>query len=255
MSQNRISKIKKSLIGRIRKVAWRVLGPVPGQSQYYVGEHGCIRCAALFLAWNQIDGDYLEFSVFQGRSFAGAYHAIGNARGRVRAFIGTQEIEAWYRRRPRYLAFDSFCGLPGGEAARQADFGEGAYSCSESAFLENIKEGGVDLNDVVTVAGFYNQTLTPETKRRLDLVRASLVLVDCDLYESTVPVLDFITDIVGQGTIIIFDDWYRYEDRPDKGEQRACREWLDGNPQIQLVQYWQEGPHAVAFLVNIVQVG
>jgi predicted O-methyltransferase YrrM len=78
------------------------------------------------------------------------------------------------------------------------------------------------------------------------------VLIDCDQYESTVPVLEFITDLVDQGTIIIFDDWYRYKGRPDKGEQRACREWLDKNPQFKLTRYWQQGPQAVAFLVNVV---
>jgi len=78
-----------------------------------------------------------------------------------------------------------------------------------------------------------------ETKRRLSLKRASLVLIDCDLYESTVPVLAFITDLLDQGTIIIFDDWYRYKGHLDKGEQRACREWLDKNPQLELSRYWQ----------------
>jgi hypothetical protein len=55
--------IKKVLITPIRRWAWRLLGPVPGQSDEYVGQHGCIRCAASFLAWNQIGGDYLEFGV------------------------------------------------------------------------------------------------------------------------------------------------------------------------------------------------
>ena len=75
-------------------------------------------------------------------------------------------------------------------------------------------------------------------------------MIDCDLYESTVPVLDFITDIVGQGTIIIFDDWYRFKGSTEHGEQRACKEWLERNPHITLTQYWQQGPQSVAFLVN-----
>ena len=76
-------------------------------------------------------------------------------------------------------------------------------------------------------------------------------MIDCDLYESTVPVLDFLTDLVGQGTVLIFHDWFRFKGRPDCGEQRACREWLARNPQLELIEYWREGPQAVSFLVNL----
>ncbi len=104
---------------------------------------------------------------------------------------------------------------------------------------------------MVTVPGFYEQSLTAETKRRLGLTRAALVMIDCDLYESTVPVLAFLTDLVGQGSILIFHDWFRFKGSPDCGEQRACREWLARNPHIELIEYWREGPQAVSFLVNL----
>lgn len=243
--------IKKTILNPIRRLAWRMLGPPPGKRFEYVGEYGCIRCAASFMAWNQVEGDYLEFGAYTGRSLAEAYRSIWEARGDVRRFIGTAELESWYQKRPRFIAFDSFSGLPPGPFERHADYHEGAYSCSEDVFLENIKNYGVDLKDVVTVPGFYDQTLNAETKQRLGIERASAIMIDCDLYESTVPVMEFITDLVRQGTIIIFDDWYRYEGRPDKGEQRACREWLEKNPQIELVKYWQQGPQAVAFMVNM----
>ena len=250
MPRRTSSKIIASLIRRLRQFAWRALGPAPTSSQDYVGPYGCIRCAASFLAWNQVDGDYLEFGVYRGRSFAEAFHAIWSARNNVRGFVDSANIEEWYERRPRFIAFDSFEGLPGGNVDRHVDYGEGAYCCSEADFLKNIEDAGVDANDVATIPGFFDQSLTPEVKRRLNLKRASLVMIDCDLYESTVPVLEFITDMVDQGTIIIFDDWYRFKGSPDSGEQRACREWLEKNPQLQLTKYWQQGPHAVAFLVN-----
>jgi O-methyltransferase len=48
-----------------------------------------------------------------------------------------------------------------------------------------------------------------------------VIWVDCDLYESTVPVLDFITEYIQDGTVIIFDDWYSFRADPDRGEQKA----------------------------------
>jgi hypothetical protein len=242
--------IIESIVARSRQLAWRALGLGAARGKSFIGQHGCIRCAASFLAWNQIDGDYLEFGVYRGGSFAEAYRAIWNARSDVRNQIRSPEVEHWYQSRPRFFAFDSFSGLPGGEAERHADYSEGAYSCTEDQFLRNISNAGVDLDDVVTLPGFYDQSLSPESRARLGLTRASLVMIDCDLYESTVPVLDFITDLVTQGTIIIFDDWYRYNGSRYKGERRACREWLEMNPDIELEKFWQQGPQAVAFLVH-----
>jgi hypothetical protein len=54
---------------------------------------------------------------------------------------------------------------------------------------------------------------------------------------------------VGQGTIIIFHDWFRFKGDPRRGEQRACAEWLARNPQFELIEYWCKGPQAMSFLV------
>jgi hypothetical protein len=215
----------------------------------YTGEHGCIRAAASFLAWNQIEGDYLEFGVYQGDSFATAYHSIFNQRRLQASFVqnGSHRPE---RPRPRFFAFDSFSGLPQAPGASHADYGAGAYACGRDKFTRNIQKRGLNLKDVVVVPGYYDRTLTPETKERYGLRRAALVMIDCDLYESTVPVLDFLTDLIDQGTILIFHDWFRYQGNPKYGEQRACREWLDRNPQFELIEYWREGPQAVSFLVS-----
>ena len=219
----------------------------------FVGAHGCLRTAASFVAWNQVEGDYLEFGVFRGDSMVAADRALQASR---RALPRRPDDPPEYRRfletPPRLFAFDSFEGLPPGAGARHVDYDAGAYSCSEAEFRRNLASQGVDLARVVTVPGFYDQTLNAETKRRIGLQKAALVMIDCDLYESTVPVLEFLTDLVGQGTVLIFHDWFRFQGSPNHGEQRACREWLARNPHLQLIEYWKEGPQAVSFLVNLV---
>jgi hypothetical protein len=219
----------------------------------YVGDNGGIRAAATFIAANQVEGDYLEFGVWRGYSFVTAYHSVLSARDDHYGLgLTTPEYLAWKRQRPRFFAFDSFEGLPGGEGIeRMVDYAPGAYAFAEEGFRTNLRDQGVDLGDVVTVKGFYDQTCTPETKARLGITKAALVMIDCDLYESTVPVLDFLTDIVQQGTIIVFDDWFRFKGSPNHGEQRACREWLARNPRLELVEFWKQGPQAVSFLVNV----
>src|SRR5262249_18311989 len=128
---------------------------------------------------------------------------------------------------------------------------KGSYACAEDNFKANIRADGVDLSKVTTVPGYYDQSLTPELKRRLNLKRASIVHVDCDLYDSTTCVLNFVTDLVAQGTILVFDDWFCYQGRPDRGEQKACKDWLARNPHIELIEYWREPPQPMSFIVNL----
>jgi hypothetical protein len=238
----------RSLLRRVRLAAGRFVL----DENNFTGNNGCIHTGASFLAWNQVEGDYLEFGVYKGASFSTAFHAFERNRRRVaQALSPSESLRRWLDARPRFFAFDSFEGLPAGEAERQADYQPGGYACSEAQFLANLEQAGVDMSRVVTVPGMYDQSLVPEVKARHGLRQAAMVFIDCDLYESTVPVLDFITDLVGQGTIIVFEDWFRFKGSPLHGEQRACREWLERNPQIELIEYWREGPQAVSFLVNM----
>lgn len=222
------------------------------EHETYTGEHGCLHAAASFVAWNQIHGDYLEFGVYQGDSFATAYRAIHDKGGRRSSFLNPSPgHQQGLKECPRFFAFDSFSGLPEGPAARHADYAPGAYACTQNEFTQNIVKLGVSPSDVVVVPGFYDKTLTSQTKEQHRLRQAAIIMIDCDLYESTVPVLEFVTDLVGQGTILIFHDWFRFQGSPMCGEQRACREWLERNPHLELVEFWREGPQALSFLVNL----
>lgn len=242
----------RELIKRLLRPIREAAGRFALNEDNYIGTNGALRTGASFIAWNQVEGDYLEFGVFRGASFAEAFRKIEQQRRLVARELPPSPAAAqWIAARPRYFAFDSFEGLPEGEATRQIDYYAGAYACSEAQFRRNIARDGTDLSRVVTVPGLYDRSLTPEVKARHQLRRAAMIMIDCDLYESTVPVLDFITDLVGQGTIIIFHDWFRFKGSPQQGEQRACAEWLARNPQLELIEYWREGPQAMSFLVNL----
>lgn len=131
----------------------------------------------------------------------------------------------------RFFAFDSFEGLPEGSEKESGQFQKGEYSASLERFNANLQQAGVDSKDVQAVKGWFKDTLTPETKKKLGLKAAAVIWIDSDLYKSAVPVLDFITDLVVDGTILVFDDWFFFKGNPNKGEQRAFREWLAKNPQ------------------------
>jgi len=98
------------------------------------------------------------------------------------------------------------------------------------------------------VEGWFAETLAHPD--RISLERVAVAWVDCDLYESTVPVLRYLTSRLAQGAVLTFDDWCSYRGAPDKGEARACHEWLEQNPHLTLVPWRQHSWNGQAFLVR-----
>lgn len=192
--------------------------------------------AFTFAMASKVPGDYLEFGVYNGATFSLAYH---NAV--LRSFAG------------RFIAFDSFQGLP--EYSKDYElpsnvFLGGLYATTESTFLKYISSKGVDLDRVSVVSGWFKDTLTGKQKDSLGLEQAAVIMIDCDLYESTVPILEFITDILVPGSIIMFDDWYLYEGNPKYGVQAAFNEWAQQHPELQFIEYHKFGWHGNSFIVS-----
>jgi O-methyltransferase len=74
------------------------------------------------------------------------------------------------------------------------NFSKGQYSLSLNEFTKLISARGVRLDRIELVKGWYDQVLQGDTKEQLPIKRAAFIFIDCDLYGSTVPVLNFITD-------------------------------------------------------------
>jgi hypothetical protein len=192
--------------------------------------YNCLR----FLAFNQVEGDYLEFGVFSGSTFAMA-HKYGHLHGLNLHLYG----------------FDSFKGLP-----KPKDFDahpqwvEGDMAMSMEGFRNRVESQGINESEYTLVPGFFRDSLTRTTREKLRLKKAALVYVDCDLYESTVPVLDFVLPILQTGTVIAFDDWYCFNGDPERGGQLAVKEFLQRNPETRLIDYLGFGWHGKSFIVK-----
>jgi hypothetical protein len=203
-----------------------------------------------FLAINGVPGDCLEFGVYAGASFIHAYWAhrvcidlhslpvpglaltTQRMLQRPRFLQGQQAFRA-----KRFVAFDSFQGLPATANTEDHVLGEGDYACSREDFMRNLSENQVDLACVEVVEGWFEDTLNPATRDRLGLTQAALIHIDCDLYESTRDVLAFVTDVMVDGTVVIFDDWDLYNGRPDRGQQKAFHQWRALHPDVSMAPF------------------
>ena len=217
---------------------------VPFLSEFF--NQGLSKNFGLLAAWhfihrNGIEGDYLEFGVFRGETFRNSIQA-------ARRCLSSPK----QRDTVRFIAFDSFAGLPEVESMNEADntFKKGEFSASEAEFRSRLSTQDIAAGKIKIVKGWFNETLNTENAQHLKLERIAFANIDCDLYESTVDVLNFITPFIQTGTLIYFDDWFSIKGSMHTGEPKACSEWLKRNPHIQLVWYRDLGITGKMFIVN-----
>ena len=149
-----------------------------------------------------------------------------------------------------YVVFDSFEGLPKiSKIDETAIFAERGMRISLEDFQAKVKAIGIDQKKLRAVKGFYNASLTEELQTELSGKRIAVAMIDCDLYESTVPVLEFIRPFLQQGSILIFDDWSCYFGSNKKGERRAFAEFTAKYPEFTF-QTLAQTSEAIALYVS-----
>jgi Macrocin-O-methyltransferase (TylF) len=141
----------------------------------------------------KVAGHHLEFGVFTG---------------------GTIRFLA--RRKPNraFAGFDSFEGLP--EAW-------GGFNLGPAAFSRGGKLPKVPRN-VKLYKGWFTDTLPIWRAEVAGPV--AFVHIDCDLYSSTVDILEGLSDRFQVGTVIVFDEYFNYSNW-EHHEFKAWREFVE----------------------------
>jgi O-methyltransferase len=95
--------------------------------------------------------------------------------------------------------------------------------------------------------GFYSETL-----KNPPAEKASIVHIDCDLYQSTVEVLDGLHhgNCLQDGTVLLFDDWNCNKANPNFGERRAFREFLEGQTDFTATPWFTYGWCGAAYILH-----
>ena len=230
--------------GFIRKIlgselALRLFEVIDRRSENRVTEFGVLAQAFEFCKINQIQGDYFEFGVWRGKTFS-------YARTLARRY-GYGPLT--------YHAFDSFQGLPNVNRSDLEIWHEGQFTCSKGEFQRILEKKGFGRDEYEIVEGFYNDSLNDQLVARLNTkgTKASVVYIDCDLYESTVDVLNFLPNFLQDGTILCFDDFFNYRGRKDMGVQKAFSEVRESLPELSFTEFFAYSPLGMSFICNIYQ--
>jgi O-methyltransferase len=179
-------------------------------------------------------GDYLEFGVYNGSSLACAFRAFNH--------VGARQA--------RLFGFDSFEGLPP-HATAEGVWKEGEFRMDERFAREFLTARGVDWNRVTLVKGWFDETLNEETRRRHSIRKASLIMVDCDIYASTKPALAFCAPLIADRAVVFFDDWFSGGlAEKNEGEKRAFEEFLEAHPEFTAEEFGDYGWNSKAFVLT-----
>ena len=182
------------------------------------------------------EGDYYEFGIFKGFSF---WFAQNKAKE-----LGLGSL--------RFFGFDSFEGLPiidGLDITKRNIFYRGQYSCSQKDVEKNLNKYGVDWSRTFLIKGFFAESLNERIKKQHKMGRIAIALIDCDLYCSTVEVLNFIKDMLINKSILMFDDWNCFGKDNVRGQRKAFNEFLEKNNDFTAEPYFSYALYGQTFFL------
>jgi hypothetical protein len=169
--------------------------------------------AVQYVTHSGVEGDIAEFGCMTGRTaqvIAASLQMVGASK--------------------HLHLFDSFEGLPCVTAVTDMENihvqsgAWGAGSCLGISPGELRKRCSRFLPDsnIAIYAGWFSKTLAHFTPPR----RLAMVHIDCDLYQSTIEVLDhlFGHQMISEGAVILFDDWNCNRASQLHGERLAWKE-------------------------------
>lgn len=188
-------------------------------------------------------GDYLEFGVSHGSSM----------------LIMFETIKKLNLDKMRLFGFDSFEGLP--DVALTDDDGHwkpGDFYAKEKNVLKFLTKSGIDWNRVKLVKGWFKDTLKYSLIEENRIEKASIIMIDCDLYSAAKEALTFCAPLIRDKTIIFFDDWNAADlASRNLGEKKAFNEFLEENPQFESKDFgnysYNGDPNGVIKLISLKQ--
>ena len=205
--------------------------------EFTLGKYSAIKKSMYITAHDKTKGSYIEFGVFTGSSFNFAM----KVNKKLNKLLGDNDCN--------FVGFDSFQGFGNvTQSDKHPRFKDDIFSVDEKKILKNIKKNSGNQKYKI-VKGFFDETLKKEPQE-YGIEKARVVLIDCDLKDSTLLALNFLKNTLQIGTIIMFDDFIFYKGDELKGEYAAFEEFQKENQRIKFRHAFDYGYGSKAFIVS-----
>ena len=130
----------------------------------------------------------------------------------------------------KYLSFDSFEGFPEDvKVLDHAQYTPGGAKTASDEFLNLLISYGQSTERVELIKGFYEKSFTKSLAEKFisENVKASLITVDCNLYESYKSVFAWVDQFMQPGTVLYLDDFNSERALPTQGPKLAFKEYKE----------------------------
>lgn len=215
----------------------------------YTSEYGDLMMASMYSGYQVICRDLYTRLVNAG--VPGALIEFGLYKGGWLSPM-LEHMEATGLIRPCF-GFDSFEGLPKPNSDMETEnWKQGMFACSLEQVAENLSAHRRP--HLKLIKGWFKDTLpTAEAQAIKEVAYAK---IDCDLYEPTVEILDYLRGRMTHGSVMVFDDWTHVL---FAGETKAFVEWLPTVPDYEfecigyvnfryMIRVWHKGKPRIAEL-------
>jgi hypothetical protein len=179
----------------------------------------------------QPKGAYCEFGVYDGRTMVMAGHALKDAC-------------------TKFVAYDSFKGLGGTKPEETTHYNDGEYFANQETLRHNFRFSKLPLEKLEIVPGYFQDTLSGRRSSDDGIGPISVVHIDTDIYEPALLALEYVSDGLSDGALLIFDDYDQLAASNKKGERRALHEWLDAHPEFEAEPYRCHGAFGRSFIIH-----
>lgn len=203
-----------------------------------------------YVNFEMVEGDYVEFGVYEGTSLINAYYA-NKSTSKIDKLVMTKDALT-----RKFIGFDSF-----EEGFKYFDEKDKHQNWTEkllySSYEKTIKRLNKisSLNTFYIVKGFVENTLSKiESENNIiqkhNLNKVAVALFDVDLKSPTLAGLRFVYNKLQKGSILIFDDYFMYKADRDKGERGALETFLSENKDVELIDFGNYGNAGKIFIVS-----
>lgn len=236
---NLLKLLKNNLF--IQNFVGSIVALFPPYLEFSIAKYTAIKKAMYVTANDGTYGCYLEFGIFTGSSFNFAL----KVNKKIEKLFGKSDCE--------FIGFDSFKGFGKiNEDDKNPSFNDKMFSVNEKKVIKNIERSAKG-QKMRIIKGFYDSTIANKTTNDFNIGKARVVMIDCDLKESSRLALEFIKPSIQEGTIILFDDYNYFKGDKDKGEYGAFSDFKKKYPNILFRRVFDYGYSSRAFIAYSVE--
>ena len=187
---------------------------IPPFLVHNLGKYFAIKKAFYLTGLEGLKGDYLEFGVFTGSSFACALQASGATRIN------------YAHKKMNFYGFDSFDGFGDlSENDKHPFYKNLNFKTSFQSVERRLMRVSNSSQNVILTKGFFSETCKNVLPAKYGVEKASVIMMDNDTYEAALDCFRFCESTLQEGTIFIIDDYFSYKGNAERGVAGAFLKW------------------------------